>query len=276
MLAFAAASLLIVVALIVAVPFPKPKPIPSKLTVSERAADALETIAETLETISGVPPGTRSLSVTVRLDENQWKNVRETAAGLHKFGEGIADRVGEVADKVDSITGPWGCVSPSCLGTVRFPHNEPDLPDWLLEADVDEKCSQPWDSSELWDDRKIPDPTKSDLEDIIKKLKAHNPSPIWILGHASTLGDKDHNDKLSLRRARFVECYLKNTLNNLPISSKTCAAGDKASTSSLRYPDFRYRLVQILSGQPPEFLCDYELQCKGKRDPVCPPRFSKP
>ena len=282
-LLFIGAGLTIIAAvLIVGAHLPKPSPVTDTPATdrgsAERTADALETIAETLKTISGAPQDARNLSVTVRLDENQWKNVRDAAAELRKLSAGIVDRVGEVADKADNIahsvsdiseeakhikagiesmTGPWGCVSPSCLGTVRFPHNEQASPDESSEVRVDEKCSDP----RLWDGGNIPIPTKSDLDAIVKKLKWYRPSSIWILGHASTLGSKNHNDKLSLRRAQFVKCRLKETLKGLSISSKTCAAGEKASTDSLRYPDFRYRLVQVLSGQPPEFLS--ELQCNG-------------
>ena len=287
------------VALIVEVHLPAapPKPAPD-----ERAAHALEAIAETLGIVAGAPEGARNVSITIRLDKEQWEDVRGAAVGLREFGAGfarraegiaadagraadeageiargvrklsettggVADGVGEVADKVGGIARdvrdmsaeakrigghigdmarPWGCASPSCLGAVRFPHNEP------LEAWVNVECGEPG-----WDDWNIPDPTKSDLDYIVGKLERHNPSSIWILGHANTLGSEPSNDGLSWRRARFVECYLKNEewylKEELPISFKTCATGEEASKNSLRYPDFRYRVVHIFSGPLPGF-----------------------
>ena len=271
---------------------------PSRPAADERAADALEAIAETLGIVAGAPEGTRNVSITIRLDGEQWEDVRGAAAGLREFGTGfarraegiaadagraadkadeidlgvrklsettggVADSVGEVADKVDGIARgvrdiseeaerigahiwdmarPWGCDSPSCLGAVRFPHNEPS------EAWGNVKCGEPG-----WDGWGIPGPTKSDLDGIVEKLKGRDPSdssPIWILGHASTLGSERRNEGLSWRRARFVECYLK---EKLPISFETCATGEEESKNSLRYPDFRYRIVHVFSGPPPEF-----------------------
>ena len=238
-------------------------------------AVTLEIIAERLKTIAEALPDTRNLPVTLRLDEEQWKNVSDAAAGLREFGIGLAHRVdgiavdaGRAADKANEIapgvsdilkeakrieagigdmTGPWGCVSLSCLGTVRFPHDKP--PEVRANAECGELRAED-----------IPIPTKGDLSNIVRELDRRKPSSIWILGHASTLGSESHNGDLSWRRARFVECRLKDTLGELLIYSKTCAAGEKASTDSLRYPDFRYRLVQVLSGQPPEYLSG--LQCE--------------
>ena len=286
------------VALIVEVHFPAA---PSRPTAGERAADALEAIAETLGIVAGAPEGARHVSITIRLDEGQWEDVRGAAAGLREFGAGlarhaegiaadagravdeageiahgvrklsettggVADGVGEVADKVGGIARdvrdmsaeaerigghigdmarPWGCDGPSCLGAVRFPHNEPS------EAWRNAKCGElKLDDKSIWDGGGIPGPTQSDLDGIVGKLKGRDPSdpsPIWILGHASTLGSERRNEGLSWRRARFVECYLK---EKLPISFKTCATGEEESKNSLRYPDFRYRIVHVFSVPP--------------------------
>lgn len=268
---------------------PEPPRRPGSSDPAKRAADALETIAARLKVISEALPGGRNRSVTVRMDEVQWQDIRDAVAGPRESGtgsarhaDGIAADVGKAAEIASGVqklsettdgiaksvshileeaerieagirgmTGPWGCVSPSCLGTVRFPHNEPTPSGESSEARVDAECSNLWTED-------IPTPTKEDLADIVKELKRHDPSSIWILGHASTLGSKRRNDALSLRRARFVECRLKDLKDTLGeplrLSIKTCAAGEEASTNSLRYPDFRYRLVQVLSGQPPDFL----------------------
>ena len=260
----------IVAALIVEVHLPAA---PSKPTASERAAHALETIAETLEIVAGAPEGTRNVSITIRLDKDQWEDVRGAAAGLREFGTGLArraegiaadagraaDKAGEIAhgvrgmsaeaehigghigDHIEDMAQPWGCASPFCLGAVRFPHDEPPKT-W-----ENVKCGElGWNK---WD---IPGPTKRDLDYIAGELNGRNSSPIWILGHTSTLGSERRNEGLSQRRARFVECYLK---EKLPISSETCAVavGEAASKNSLRHPDFRYRIVQVFSGPPPWF-----------------------
>ena len=154
--------------------------------------------------------------------------------------DGIARRVGKIETGIEAMTESWGCVSPSCLGTVRFPHNEPDL----LDKPGDAKCG--------WKGGNIPIPTKMDLDDIVGKLKGYPPMSIWVLGHASVLGPGDHNSKLSERRAKFVKCHLKN--KDLKQSFIACAAGEKESRNSLRFPDFRYRLVEVFSGSPLKFL----------------------
>ena len=270
--------------------------IAATLKTAKRAADTLETIAATLKTISEAPPDDRNGSVTVRLDKDQWQNIGDAVAGLREFNADFARHAGGIAADVEkaagiafgvqklsettdgiaknvrniskeakrieasigSMTGPWGCVSPSCLGTVRFPHNEPTPSGESSEARVDAECDELWAGD-------IPAPTTNDLGDIAEELKRRKPSSIWILGHASTLGSKRRNDDLSWRRARFVECRLKDTLKDtleesLRPSIKTCAAGEKASKDSLRYPDFRYRLVQVLSDQPPEELSGLECE----------------
>lgn len=271
---------------------PEPTRRPGSSDPVKRAADALETIAATLKAISEAPPGGRNRSVTVRMDEDQWQDIRDAVAGLREFNAGFARHAGGIAADVEKaawtasevqklskttdgiaksvshileeakrieagigdMAGPWGCVSPSCLGTVRFPHNEPTPSGESSEARADAKCGK------LWDGGDIPAPTTNDLGDIAEELKRRKPSSIWILGHASTLGSKSRNGALSLRRARFVECRLKDTLGELLIFSKTCAAGEEAGTNSLRYPDFRYRLVQVLSGQPPVKLSGLECE----------------
>ncbi len=299
------------VALIVEVHLPAAPPKPA---TDERAAHALEAIAETLGIVAGAPEGTRNVSITIRLDGEQWEDVRGAAAGLREFGTGfarhaegiaadagrtadeageiahgvrklsettgvVADGVGEVADKVGGIARdvrdmsaeakrigghigdmarPWGCDGPSCLGAVRFPHDEPS------EAWRNAKCGEPG-----WDGWGIPVPTKSDLDGIVGKLRGRDPSDsssIWILGHANTLGSESRNKGLSRRRARFVECYLKEKLKppipfKTPISFETCAVGEEESKNSLRYPDSRYRIVHVFSVPSLEFFS--RLQCEA-------------
>ena len=198
------------------------------------------------------------------------ENVSNKANAIASSVEGIATGVKNVSGKVDAIaagvkdiadgmgggiivtgglggmTRPWACRKPDkCLGVVHFPHNWPPEPD-----SASDECAK-----RAWKELGSKEPIRKELDEIVSKLPSPPlpppPSEVWVVGHASTLGTKDHNAGLSKRRAKFVACHLEKTLgwgNN--VHFKTCAVGERGSADSLRHPDAWYRVVQVFAQKP--------------------------
>ena len=215
--------------------------------------DPLKDMAEALQGIKESLSAARDLSITVKLDEDQWKEIKTElweAAGLRGCGDGLTCKVNAIADSVKNIAArtkgmarPWACEASECLGAVHFPHDWPEGE----SIDADGKCGK-----REWKESGSKEPMRKELNSIITKLKNKNPSqPVWIVGHANTLGTEPHNDGLSMRRAKFVACHLEKTLewgNN--VHFETCAVGERGSADSLRHPDAWYRVVQVFAKEP--------------------------
>ena len=200
------------------------------------------------------------------------ENVSNKANAIASSVEGIATGVKNVSGKTDAIaadvkdiadgmgggivvigglggmTRPWACREEpdKCLGVVHFPHNWPPEPDAASD-----KCEK-WE----WEKSGSKEPMREELKSIITELENKKLSqPVWIVGHASTLGTEPHNDGLSMRRAKFVACHLEEeeTLEwDDNVHFKTCAVGvgERGSADSLRHPDAWYRVVQVFAKEP--------------------------
>ena len=265
-----------------------------KVELPMKPDDPLKAMAEALQGIEKSLSVTWDLSITVKLDDSQWKEVdkrlREVPPGPGGCGDGpackiapiaasvkeiagntdrIADDVEKIADKIDEtaigggntpngtgavaddvkdiaagmkhMTRPWACDPPECLGAVHFPH---DWPEGEL-IDADGECGK-----REWKESGSERPMRGELGSIITKLKKQEPSsPVWIVGHANTLGTKDHNVGLSIRRAEFVECRLEKALG-ARVCFEICSVGERGSADSLRHPDAWYRVVQVFTEKP--------------------------
>ena len=116
-LLFTGAGLTVIAAaLIVGVHLPKPSETVHPGIRGPRATVALETIVETLKTIAEAPPAPRNLSVTVRLDKDQWQNA---AAGLRGIVESMAGKADGIAVGVKKVAETAGRISASVKGVAK-------------------------------------------------------------------------------------------------------------------------------------------------------------
>ncbi len=280
---------------------PKPPPV--------KAVDPLKAMMKALEGIEESLSDARNHSITVKLEEGQWKKieaeirnpnggltdrgdavekilndpgaiatgvkdiaagVKDIAAGVEKVSDktgAIAAGVKDIAAGVEKVSGkadgmkdmirPWACESPKCLGAVHFPHDWPPEP-----VSASDGCGK-----QEWKESGSEEPMCAELCGIITKLEEYitkfeeqkSPPPVWIVGHASTLGTAFHNDGLSMRRAQFVECRLREALEDL--DSRTCSTGERGSAGSLRHPDSWYRVVHVFTEKPPWYEV---MECKER------------
>lgn len=211
------------------------------------------------------------------------ENVSNKANAIASSVEGIATGVKNVSGKTDAIaadvkdiadgmgggivvigglggmTRPWACRGreiDKCLGVVHFPHNWPPEPD-----SASDECRKKWE----WKKSGSKEPMREELNSIITKLENKKLSqPVWIVGHASTLGTELHNNDLSMRRAKFVACHLEKTLKwDDNVRFKTCAVGvgERGSADSLRHPDAWYRVVQVFAKEPQALIENPSWEC---------------
>ena len=218
----------------------------------------VEKVAETADHIStdvkGVAENTGRIERGVRGVAYGTAYVADAMEGVSAHLNDLGHEVDLLRNEVGQLTDraqPPACDPPNCLGAVHFPHA------WPSESEFDRACPDR-ESGAKWTTG-APDVAQAitdDLEQVIKNWKTQEMrGPIFIVGHASTDGASTYNKHLSERRAKFVECYLRQhrRLKKLTadIEFKPCPTGEKASTGSPRHPDSWYRVVQVFLDEPP-------------------------
>ena len=207
--------------------------------------------------VQGTAQRTANIEASVKGIAQRTANIEADAEKVVGTAEVIAADIGKisgVADKLKGMIRPWACASTECLGAVHFPHN------WPPKNYSINKC----ELGSIWV------PMQNELKEIVGAIKKHlgaiekhlgafkkhlkgKKMKVWVMGHASTLGRNDFNQRLSERRVQFVKSCLENEFKK--IDFKPCAVGESGSAGNLRLPDAWHRVVQVFIEKPPQWEC---------------------